>query len=292
MASGLLFGLVAAIGWGLVDVGATIAARRFGPIVLATGVEAVGLVTFTVLAAARGGLMLTPNWLPAAVSGLVAATAYLSAFNALRIGPLAVVSPVMSVWGGLTVILAVLFRAETLGALDWVGVVLAMVGVVLLGLVLDDEGGRPRLVSIGVAFALLATVGFAVSTVLLAGPIQADGWVPITLISRVANIGLVLAVLAATLTTRGPEGAPAFTGRSWGLLAPILIIGACDTVATLSFSFGLETSVTWLVGLTSSFGPALAVLFAVGVLHERLRPVQWLGLALLGAAVVALALPG
>jgi drug/metabolite transporter (DMT)-like permease len=47
---------------------------------------------------------------------------------------------------------------------------------------------------------------------------------------------------------------------------------------------------TWLVGLTSSFGPVVAVLVAVAAMGERLRPIQWLGLALLASGLVAIAL--
>ena len=57
----------------------------------------------------------------AAIFGVIAAGAYLSFFTALRIGPLAVVSPVVAAYGGLTVILAVLLRGETLTLLQAIG---------------------------------------------------------------------------------------------------------------------------------------------------------------------------
>jgi drug/metabolite transporter (DMT)-like permease len=67
------------------------------------------------------------------------------------------------------------------------------------------------------------------------------------------------------------------------------LAGLLDAAGLVSFSIGLQVSETWLVGLASSFGPAVAVLVAIAVLGERLRPTQWLGLAGigLGLAVVA-----
>ena len=87
-------------------------------------------------------------------------------------------------------------------------------------------------------------------------------------------------------------------GRSHGTPTPaggwsigLLAVGLLDAAANTSFAVGLERSETWVVGLSSSFGPALAIVFAVLALRERPRPTQWLGLAALGLGVVVLALP-
>jgi uncharacterized membrane protein len=60
----------------------------------------------------------------------------------------------------------------------------------------------------------------------------------------------------------------------------------------VSYTIGLEVAPTWLVGLASSFGPALVVLVAVAFLGERLRPSQWLGLGMLASGLVVLAVAG
>jgi len=46
-----------------------------------------------------------------------------------------------------------------------------------------------------------------------------------------------------------------------------------------------------MVGLASSFGPAITILAAVALLGERLRPDQWLGLAGILNGMVAIAIP-
>ena len=294
--AGLLLGLVAAAGWGLTDVTAAVAGRRIPPLVLAVTAQSIGLALF-VLALVVSGRSLGPTAAgDAALFGMIASLGYVASFAALRVGPLAVVSPVIAAWGGLTVVLSVVFRGERLSAGDWIGVLLATLGVGLVGLVLDG-GFRPRLVSRGVGFALLANLGFAIPTVGLAAPIQEVGWLPVTVISRAANVStvVVLIVVAALMArSRGASdgGLDAMRqGARMPLLAGIAAVGAFDALATISFSVGLEVAETWLVGLASSFGPALAVVFAVAVLGERLRPTQWLGLAALVVAVVVLALP-
>ena len=118
------------------------------------------------------------------VNGLVAAGAYLSFFTGLRIGPLSVVSPVVAAYGGLTVVLAVLVRGETLTPLQALGAALATVGVILTGLVSDGGWRRTRVAGAGVGFAIVALVCFAVLTIglaarsergLAAGPADARG---------------------------------------------------------------------------------------------------------------------
>lgn len=295
--AGLLFGLAAAAGWGLTDVTAAVAGRRVPPLVLAVTAQSIGLALFVIALVVSGRSLTATAAADAALFGMIASLGYVASFAALRIGPLAVVSPVIAAWGGLTVVLSVAFRGETLSIGDWTGVLLATVGVGLIGLVLDGVS-RPRLVSRGVGFALLANLGFAIPTVGLAAPIQEVGWLPVTVISRIANLSTVVVLIVIALAISRSRGGSRgrlgeWRGRPRGpLLAGIAAVGVFDAVATIGFSVGLEVAETWLVGLASSFGPALAVVFAVGVLGERLRPVQWLGLAALVAAVVVLALPG
>jgi drug/metabolite transporter (DMT)-like permease len=294
MPSGLLFGLVAALGWGLTDISAAITGRRLGPIAIAASAQSLGLAVFIVLAVATGVGLDATIALEAALFGVIAGIGYMSAFTALRIGPLAVVSPVMATYGALTVVLAVIFRGEQLKVTDWLGVAFATAGIALAGLVADGGWRSVRPVSIGVGFALLADIGFAVSTVGLAAPIQEAGWLPTMLVSRAANVALVVLVLGIALVLRPPILAGAAAADRTAIrriAAGIVAIGLLDAGATISFAVGLETSVTWLVGLTSSFGPAIAIVFAVGAMGERLRRSQWLGLVLLGAGVAVLALP-
>src|SRR6476469_2779606 len=141
MPLGLDYGLVAALCWGSTDVLAAIGGRRLGSLPVAAIAQGVSLLVVVVLAVQDGTRLPTdPGVLAASLFfGVVAAGAYLSFFTALRIGPLAVVSPVVAAYGGLTVVAAVLIRGETLTLLQALGAALATAGVVLTGVVF--EGG-------------------------------------------------------------------------------------------------------------------------------------------------------
>jgi drug/metabolite transporter (DMT)-like permease len=294
MPAGLLFGLGAAVSWGLVDVCAAIAGRRLGSLKVLAGAQITSIVVLAIAGIVTDvGLPREPTIvLAAGAAGIGAAGAYLSFFTALRIGPLAVVSPTVAAYGGLTVVLAVIFRGEALTVGQAIGAAIATVGVVLAGIVFDGGIRGTRIVSRGIGFALVALVLFAVVTVGMAGPIKAAGWLPVVLVSRIVNTLVSCLLLGAVLASRSPRLAPFVatvepeTRAAFGV---VLLAGLFDVVGLISFAIGLEVAETWLVGLASSFGPVVAVLVAVAVLGERLRPTQWLGLAGIAAGLVFVA---
>jgi drug/metabolite transporter (DMT)-like permease len=294
MPLGLAYGLGAALMWGLTDVSATFGGRRIGSLKILVASHVVGLVVLVCLGLVLGVSMpADPRVvLTAVLVGLAGTGAYLSFFTALRIGPLSVVSPITAAYGGLTVILAVIFRGESLTGGQALGAAVATGGVILAGLVFDDGLRSARLVGRGVLFAIGALVLFAVMTVGSAGPINEVGWLPILLLSRAssATAAVVLLAVARGAGRRfGPllEAPLPAAGRAWALGG---LAGLLDVVGLVSFGIGLERAETWLVGLASSFGPAVAVLVAVAFLGERLRPTQWLGLVAIGLGLGTVAL--
>jgi drug/metabolite transporter (DMT)-like permease len=288
--------LIAALCWGSTDVMGTIGGRRLGSLPVIAIAQASSLaITAVVALGLRLQLPSDPFvLLLAGVFGVVAAGAYLSFFTALRIGPLAVVSPVVAAYGGLTVLLAVLVRGETLHPIQALGAMLATAGVVLTGIVFDGGWRGTRIVGRGVLFSLVAMFLFAVLTVGLATPIRIAGWLPVLLASRVANALTIWTVLVVVVVARprGSETLLATTaGRTNRAVLAAVAAGVLDIVGFVAFAIGLERAPTWIVGLASSFGPVVAVIVAVVLWGERLRASQWVGLAGIAAGLVAVALP-
>lgn len=226
--------------------------------------------------------------------GVVAAGAYLSFFTALRIGPLAVVSPVVAAYGGLTVVLSVAFRGESLTAVQAAGAAIATLGVILTGLVFEGGWRGTRLVGRGVLFSIVAMLLFAVLTVGMATPIQAAGWLPVLVTSRVANAATIWTILVIVTLAKPSRAAVLLaTSAPWSGRAVLAagVAGIVDIIGFVAFAIGLEVAPTWIVGLASSFGPAIAVIVAVVLWGERLRPTQWVGLVGIALGLVAVALP-
>lgn len=301
MSLGLLTGLGAALAWGTLDIFSALASRRIGALKVTTGIQVIGASLIVVLAALTGTPFPTD---PAVIVGgiLVGAAgagAYLAYFTGLRIGPIAVVSGMVAAYGGLTVVLAVIVRGETLTPVQAVGAVLATAGVVLTGVAFDRSIRATRLASPGVAFAIVALVLFATMSIGSDIVIDiADDWLQVLLVSRSANAVLSIAVLIAALTMARRIAEPLVIGD--GIADPrlgarvvglVVLAGVLDILGLLSFMYGLAYAETWLVGLASSFGPAVTIIVAVAFLGERLKPVQWIGLAGVLAGMIAIGLP-
>jgi drug/metabolite transporter (DMT)-like permease len=296
MPLGLGHGLIAALCWGSTDVMASIAGRRLGSLHVVMVAQVASVAIAILLALVYGvGLPSDPLMLLlAALFGAIAAGAYVAFFTALRIGPLSVVSPVVAAYGGLTVVLSVLLRGETVTAVQGIGAALATLGVILTGVVFDGGWRGTRFVGRGVVLSLIAMLLFTALTAGLATPIHAAGWLPVLLASRLANGGTILAVLVVVRVVR-PRGSEILITNSGPLSIRAIAAGAAagllDIVGFVAFAIGLEIAPTWIVGLASSFGPAVAVIVAVALWGERLRPSQWAGLAGIAAGLVAVALP-
>ena len=299
MPPGLVFGLSAALAWGVVDVAAAISGRRIGSmraVVVTQLASLVGLALFTL---ARPDL-LGPNALDGLRAGLplglISSVAYVLYFAALRIGPLSVVSPIIVSYGGITVILALLIRGESMHLLQAGGALLATMGVILTGLVFHGGTLRgARLVGPGVVAAIITALVFASVSIMLTTPIRDFGWLAVVAGSRIGNTAASLCVFAVAVRSGGGPLAPLLVrtaSMTRRIVLLLVIAGFCDVGGFLIYAMGLEVGPVWLVGLASSFGPVFVIAYGVGSLGERLARTQWMGLALLAAGIGLLAVAG
>jgi drug/metabolite transporter (DMT)-like permease len=291
MADGLVYGLAAAVLWGLTDICAALASRRVGGLAtaaLAQLTSLAGLYAYALVA--DGRLDFASPVAPGAIAvGLVAALSYLTFYVALRLGPMAVVSPVGSAYGAVAVVLAVLVLGESLTGAQALGTCLATLGVLMVSVVVDGRRST-RFVGPGIPFVVVALLAWGAMTVGVAALVRGVPLLPVLLILRttsMAAIWSVVIVRALVVDRRLPR--PRLPPRV--ALGFALLAGCLDISGYVAYATGLKVSLAWLVGLSSSFGPAVAFLFAVAFLGDRLRPVQWLGLGALGLGVVLVGLP-
>lgn len=296
MPFGLLTGLTAALFWGSLDVITALTSRVIGSVRVTAGMLSVTAVIFAAIFIITGSTLPTEpaSFALAILLGLIGAGAYLSYFTGLQFGPIAVVSGMVAAFGGLTVVLSVVIRGETLTPLQALGATIATVGVLLTALAFDGGLRATRFAGPGVIFAVLALVLFSFMAITTDIALETMTWIQIYAIARVTNAAIqVVAVLILARTSRSighrPPGGPTWsTARIAGAL---VLAGVLDVVGLVAFAAGLETAPTWMVGLAASFGPAVTIMVAVAFLGERLRPVQWLGLAGILTGMVCIALP-
>lgn len=297
MPFGLLTGLGAALSWGTMDIATALASRRIGSLRVTAGVQLVGAFFLGVVALAAGTTFPTDplSLTSSALLGFIGAGAYVAYFNGLRIGPISVVSGMVAAYGGLTVVLSVVLRGESLTTIQALGATMATVGVILTGVAFDGGLRATRFAGPGVIFAVVALVLFALMAITMDVALESADWIQVLLVSRlvIVAISIVAIVGLAVVGRRGSERARAAADpQPVGRVALMLLVaGALDAAGLIAFAIGLSSAPTWMVGLASSFGPAVTILVAVAFLGERLKPIQWLGLVGVAAGMVAIGFP-
>ena len=297
MPFGLLTGLTAALFWGTLDVITALGSRVIGSLRVTAGMQSVTAVLFLAIFVATGATIPSePGSIALAVLlGLIGAGAYLSYFTGLQFGPISVVSGMVAAFGGLTVVLSVVIRGESLTPLQASGAAIATVGVLLTAFAFDGGLRATRFAGPGVVFALVALVLFSLMAITTDIALETMSWIQIYTIARVVNasIGiaavLVLARRAGSALGHRPEGGPTWSQSR--IVGALVLAGVLDVVGLVAFATGLETAPTWMVGLAASFGPAVTIMVAVAFLGERLRPVQWFGLLGILTGMVCIAIP-
>jgi len=296
MPFGLLTGLTAALFWGTLDVITALGSRVIGSLRVTAGMQSVTAVAFVAIFLVTGATLPTDpgSFGLAALLGLIGAGAYLSYFTGLQFGPIAVVSGMVAAFGGLTVVLSVVLRGETLSPLQALGAAIATIGVLLTAIAFDGGLRATRFAGPGVVFAVIALVLFSLMAITTDVALETMTWIQIYTIARVVNASIgTAAVLILARTSRSighrPPGGPSWSDRR--VVGSLVLAGALDVLGLIAFATGLETAPTWMVGLAASLGPAVTIMVAVAFLGERLRPIQWVGLAGILTGMVCIAIP-
>jgi len=178
MPFGLLTGLGAALSWWTMDVASALASRRIGSVLVTAGVILVSATWLLLLTLASGSPVMAGLGTLAvcALLGLIGAGAYFSYFTGLRFGPISVVSGMVAAYGGLTVVLSVVLRGESLTLTQAFGAAIATAGVILTGVAFEGGLRGTRFAGPGVAFAVVALVLFALMAIVTDVALESAGW--------------------------------------------------------------------------------------------------------------------
>lgn len=281
----LLYGVGAAIGWGIGDYAGALSSRRIGVLWTSLGMQVIGTAVYALALAATGRFpaISAATVAPAVALAAIGSGALYVFFKALALGPIAVVSPIAASYAAVTVLLVVVFLGEQLSLLQSVAIAVTFAGIVLASsdvrAVLQTLG-RPLP---GIRLAFIATLGFGAYGASLAAASRDHDGLELVLLARIASAVLLAAAVIATRPAVPTDRRPA-TG------ALLVLIGIFDTAANVSFVLGVEAGYASIVATGSGLYPVLPAFLAIFFLGERLVPNQYLGIAITVAGLVALGL--
>jgi drug/metabolite transporter (DMT)-like permease len=203
--------------------------------------------------------------------GGLGALSYLCFYRALAIGPISIVSPVVSAYAAATVVCAVVIGGERLGAGEGAAIVVVLLGVLLASSDLAQFKSRERIALFGIVLALVTAVAIGVFVYGIAHFSATYGW---------------LVLVAVSL--RGGEWR--FPDRSPQLLATVSLIAVVDTLGYVAFNFGVRHADTTVVATAAAPYSVVPIVAGVVLLQERPRWAHWAGVALVISGLILLGL--
>jgi drug/metabolite transporter (DMT)-like permease len=279
----VIFGLTAALGWGVADFGAAVVGRRLGSFSTAVTAHLAGLLTLLVLVVGLRPTWSTPPvviaWM--AGNGVIAAGAYLLLYRALQLGPVALVSPVVAAYAVITIALAVTFLGESLPGIVTIGAFTTVVGVVLTSTDLRKLRRPSPIGRSGLRYAIGSMALFGVATFLLGRYAKEVGWLPALTLSRAFSTASLVAV---AVFVRGARG----DGPVISAVAGAALVGVIDVLGGAAYARGTELGYLSIVSAASAIFPLIPVVGGIILLRERPAASQLAGVTLVVGGLLLL----
>ena len=272
---GALLALASSIMWGAGDFVGGMTSRRRPALAVYLGSQVFGFLGLVVAATLTGAWGTAPAYWPWAISGSIAGVIGMFAFyRALAIGPMGIVSPLVA----LAVVIPVgfgLINGETPSSLQGLGILAAIVGVLLAsGPELSGaESAKP------LGYSAVALVFFGVMFVTIA---EGSKTSPLMTMTGMRATSMLL-IIVAIIVFRSKGG---ITPRDWPVLA---FVGLLDAAANVTFGVATTLGLLSTTAVLGSLYPVVTAILAAVVLKERLRPIQYVGVAvtMLGVFLVS-----
>jgi len=238
--------------------------------------QAVGLAVLTTIALTvwRPSGPLGPAALLGVAAGVSGGIGVVSLYAGLATGRMSVVAPITAALSGSIPAAVGLLRGEELPATALLGMALALVAVVVVSAAEHDEGSGPA--SRAIAYALVAGAGFSGSILAYSMTPQASATFPLAIARATTVIMLASAALLGRRALMPTVGARPVA--AWA--------GALDASANVALVIALRIGPLSVASVLGALYPVATVLLARFVLHEHLRGMQRLGIALALVAVV------
>nr|WP_211244253.1 EamA family transporter [Actinospica robiniae] len=213
-----------------------------------------------------------------AASGAASAFAFALLYQALSIGPMAVMAPITALVSAALPVVVGLAEGDRLSATEIAGIPVAACAILLVTVKRSAGVGRVR--PKAVAVAVLAGAAIATQLIMLNQAPHDSGVAPLIVGRAVSSLIVLNAAIA--VRRRIDPGRP-----NLGLAAGA---GCLDSLANLCFLLSARHGLLSVSAVIVALYPAATIVLARAVLKERISRAQWLGLGMAALGVTLLAL--
>ena len=271
-----MLALAASISWGVADFVGGLKSRTLPVLTVLALAQPLGLalVGAVVLVGGAGEFDERVLWaIPAAVLGTVGIAAF---YRGMALGTISIVAPIAATGAAIPVLVGIAL-GDRPSALQLAGFPLAIGGAVLASRETGPKVGGGR-VAAGVPWAVLAAVGFGGYFIPMHEASEQDFLWAALVFKLFVGAMLVVAFAAVRPSVRVARAD----------LAAIAAIALFDSGGNVFYAASASLGLVSVVSVLASLYPVATVALAWIVLHERIDPVQRLGVAAALLGVVAI----
>ena len=269
-----LLALLSSFTWGTADFLGGILSKRRNAIAVIGGSQPYGLIAITIVALAFNKFWFNEQIIIYGIfAGLIGMLALMAYYQALATGSMGIVAPIGSL-GVLVPLVYAYLDGDKPTTMQNIGIAAAIIGVVLASG--PEFRGGTKSAPILLALGSAVFFGFVVLFMAKGGQINAPATVVVMRVSQV-SVMLTLALVLRTLGGLKREDVP--------LLAAT---GSMDAIANVFFTTAASIGMLSIVSVLGSLFPIATGILAWWFLKERLIPIQYIGIVVTMAGVVAI----
>ncbi|MEY4493221.1 MAG: hypothetical protein RL355_570 [Actinomycetota bacterium] len=270
----IIFALLSSLTWGTADFLGGILSKKRSSIAVIGGSQPFGLVAALAIAIATSQFWFNREVVIYGVlAGLIGMVALMAYYQALATGSMGIVAPI----GSLGVVVPLIYgylQGDSPTGLQNFGIALSIIGVILASG--PEFRGDAKSGPILLAFLSAAMFGFCILFMAKGGQINSAATV---VMMRVAQVSTMVSV-ALILRSIG--------GLKKEDLPLLAVTGSFDAVANLFFAAAAGMGMLAIVSVLGSLFPVATGILAWWFLKERLALVQYIGIAVTMAGVIAI----
>jgi drug/metabolite transporter (DMT)-like permease len=279
----ITLGLIAALAWGLHDISVRYISQKLSVFTALLTVLITGAFFQLLVILVRSEFSAMP---PAAAaiaiaSGVAFALANIGLYKAFEIGPVGLVAPITATFPILSV-LAGIYTGQIVTIAQWLAILSVLGGISIVAILSDTEdtptNKSRRKAAIG--WASLASVSFAITFGLGQSLMETAPEMMVVFIVRLAAITVLLAIMIYLKAQYLPSI------RQLPFLAAMGFFDA--TALTCVLTAGSLPNANYAAVAASAFG-VVTIVLAWAFLKERMKLIQWVGVAITFSGIAYLA---
>ncbi len=278
---GIVFGLAAMLGYGLSTAIAQVPVKSIGSLraVFFRGIFASSILFVGVLFFCNECVFSHVYVLLALAISFVGYVGLISFYKALKVGVVGVVTPIANSSIVFTVLLSVLFFAESLGFVQVFSIGLIVCGIVLISV--DFKDLRKSCVfdkSSGVVYALVSCFLWGCAFFLFKIPVNVLGPILSSFVIEAGN--MIYSGMSLKFSGKG------FGFPSWKNIKYLFFVALFGALGTLAFNYGIGVADVSIVAALTFANPLVSAVYAKFAYKEKLRGLQYCAMALILLGIV------